>query len=216
MTSHPNAPGDGKSQPRRYRALSGMAVTSLVFAVLSVLTPFHWVLGILPATGVALGGLALWRIHEAPSELTGRALALVGLWLSLGFWVAGYGWLTFRQVQEVPFGYEQISYEMLQPGSGEKIAAKAYELQGKKVFVRGYMSPGRQQARLKAFILCPAIPNCPFCNPKPKPTEMIEVTLEGDLRVDYTAHLVRLGGTFQVDPFSLRGVPYQMEVDYVR
>ena len=78
------------------------------------------------------------------------------------------------------------------------------------------MAPGRQQTGLKQFILCPAIPDCKFCNPNPTPTEMIHVILQGDLTAEYTSHLVRLGGRLHVDPLSPGGLPYRLEADYLR
>jgi hypothetical protein len=203
----------------RYRALSVAAVASLVFGVLSAATFFHWAMIFVPATGCLLGFIALRQIEQAPEEMTGRALAIAGLATSLGFWTLGYGWLIFDRVKEVPFGYERVTYEMLQPNpqkKTERIPPSVFELQGKKVFVVGYMQPSRQQVGLKTFVLCPAIPDCPFCTPDPKPTEMVQVNLEGDLRTDYTTFLVHVGGKLRVDPKPLDGLPYKIDADYLR
>ncbi len=199
--------------------MSATAAVCLVFGVFSVLTAVHWSFGLIPAAGIALGILALRRIREAPDELTGRGIARCGLWLSVGFWVLGCGWLTFAHVKEVPYGYERVTYEMLQPDPdvpGEQIPPDIYKIQGKRVFMKGYMSPGRQQTRITRFILCPAIADCPFCTPNPKPTEMVRVELQGDLMTRYTVHLVRLGGKLKIDPTAPGGVPYFLEADYLR
>ncbi len=190
-----------------------------MFGVASALTAVHWGFGLIPAAGIALGILALRKIREAPDELTGRGIARGGLLLAVGFWVVGYGWLMLAHVKEVPYGYERIDYDMLQPNAdvpGEQIPPNVYEKQGKKVFVKGYMSPGRQQTRIKRFVLCPSIPNCPFCTPNPKPTEMIVVELQGDLITRYTVHEVRLGGKLKIDPMAPGGIPYSLEADYLR
>jgi len=203
----------------RYRAMSRAAVWSVVLGAASVLTVVHWVVALIPLAGILLAAAAKKRIRKAPEELTGMSLARVGMWLSIVFWVVGYGWLISARVARVPDGYDEISYETLQPDpnvKGQTIPPKAFELQGKKVFVEGFMLPGRSPSRLKRFILCPRISNCSFCTVDPKPTEMILIALEGDLVTDYTIHLVQLGGTFEIDPNPLDGLPYRMEVDYLR
>jgi len=213
----------GEEQYGRYRAMSAMAVSSLAFGVLSALTVWwHWALGLIPAGGILLGYLALVRIRETPDELTGRGLALAGLILSGAFGVLGYGAQLSARAKEFPYGYERITYEMLQPDPsvpGERIPSEAYQrqydsLRNNKVGLKGYMYPGRQPTHLKTFLLCPAIPNCPFCAPNPKPTDIIRVKLEGDLRARYTTHLVRVGGKFHVNAAAPGGVPYEIEADY--
>lgn len=208
----------GKGQSGRYRAVSRPAVVSLICGVLSMITVLHWFLALIPALGIVLGRFALLRIREIPEELSGRGLARAGVILSVGFWVAGYGWLTFRRVSEVPFGYHRVEYEDLQPEPGERVPSEIYELEEKdwKVFVKGYMLPGRQHTRLKAFILCPAIPNCPFCTPDPTPTEMILVRLEGDLEAEFTTHLVGVAGKLQVDENPPNGLPYTINANYMK
>jgi hypothetical protein len=218
-SQHDSPAAPGEEPAARYRALSAAAVVSLVFGVLSLLTLFDWLLAIVPAVGIAVGWLAQRRIRETREELTGLGLARAGMGLSLAFWVLGYGWLISARVQEVPFGYQRVTYEMLQPNRdapGGEIPTDIYKLQDKKVFVKGYMAPGRQLTGLRQFVLCPAIPNCPFCTPNPKPTEMIHVKLTGDLEAEYTTHLVRLGGKLTVDPESRNGIPYAVEADYLR
>ena len=203
----------------RYRALSAAAVVSLVFGVLSILTLFDWLLAILPIVGIAVGWLAQGRIREAREELTGLGVARAGMGLSIVFWLFGCGWLISAHIQEVPFGYQRVTYEMLQPNPdlpGGQIPPDIYKLQEKKVFVKGYMAPTRQLMGLRQFVLCPAIPNCPFCTPNPKPTEMIRIKLTGDLEAEYTTHLVRLGGKFAIDAQSPSGIPYALEADYLR
>lgn len=215
---HPNGQS-GHPVYGRYRAINRMAVLSLVFGVLSVLTLWHWALGLIPAAGALLGYLALLQIREAPEELTGRGLARAGLVLSVTFGLLGYGVLAVARAREFPPGYERVTHRDLQPDPtvpGQLIPDKAFDLQGKKVGIEGYMYPGRQPTGLKTFFLCPAIPNCPFCSPNPKPTEMIRVTLEGDLSLDYTTHRILVGGRFHVDPQAPRGVPYEMQADYLK
>ena len=141
------------------------------------------------------------------------------MWVAVVFGVIGCWWHISAQAARVPDGYDEINYEMLQPDPdvrGQAIPPKAFDLQDKKVFLEGFMLPGRSPSRLKRFVLCPRIANCNFCTVDPKATEMILVALEGDLVTDYTIHLVQLGGTFEVDPNPIDGLPYRMKVDYLR
>jgi len=207
----------------RYRAISRMAVASLVFGVLSVLTVWHWALGLIPAVGILLGWMALRRIAKVPEELSGRGLAWAGLILSMVFGLLGSVVLAIAKAREFPAGYHELTYHDLQPDPNvpnQRIPPKAYDsqydqLRNNKVGFVGYMSPTRQQTGLKQFILCPSIPNCPFCTPNPKPTEMILVRLEGDLEARYTTHEIRVGGKFRVDETAPGGLPYQLDADFL-
>ena len=119
----------------------------------------------------------------------------------------------------MPYGYERVSYEMLQPdpnAAGRADSAVGPRHAGQGVFIKGYMQPRRQQTGIKEFILCPTNGECPFCIPNPKRTEMIRVVLQGDLETTYTTHLIGVGGRFQVDPADPSGIPYSLEADYLR
>ena len=202
-----------------YRAMSRAAVGSFVLGLLSVVTVAHWLLSVVPLAGIILGFVALRRIDNAPEELIGRGWARAGLGLSLLFWILGLSWLVFDWYRVVPAGYQRVRHEVLQPDpnvKGEMIPPAAFELHDKKIFVEGYMLPTQYASGLKRFVLCPLIRNCPFCTPDPKPTEMIQIALQGDLVADYTNNLIRLGGRFEVEPNSMDGLPYRMEVDYMR
>ena len=100
--------------------------------------------------------------------------------------------------------------------SDQLVPPSAFDLDGKKVFIQGYMARGRQQVNLKRFRLCPVNGDCKFCTPNPKPAEILDVTLAGDLVTNYTNQLVRIGGRFHVDPLDPHGLPYSMECDYLR
>jgi hypothetical protein len=203
----------------RYRAVSRAAVGSLVLAALSALVVFGWFFGAIPAAAIVLGWIALRQIERTPEEYTGVGLAWGGIGLAAVLWIAGYGWLWFAVASEVPVGYQRVEYVELQPNprvKGELVPEAAVKLDGKKVYVKGYMVPGRQQARLRKFLLCPTNGVCTFHFPNPKPTEVIAITLTSDLSTDYTAQLIGLGGKFHVDLLSPSGVPYSMEADYLR
>jgi len=203
----------------RYRALNPLAVTCTVLGVLSIVTALHWALAVVPLAGIVVGWLAWKQICRAPDEWIGSTLTQVGIGLSAAFWLFGYGWLIFARASEVPFGYQRITYEMLQPDPAkptEPIPQTALDMQDRKVYIQGYMQPRRTQTGIKEFILCPTNGECPFCIPNPKRTEMVRVVLQGDMETVYTTHPVAAAGRFRVDLNDPSGIPYGLEVDYLR
>jgi hypothetical protein len=211
------------SQKRAYRALSTLAVTSVACGGLSLLVVFDWSLFAIPLAGIALGLLAIRRIRARPDQLAGERLALVGIGLSVALGASGWGWLAAARAAEVPHGYIAVGYADLQPDpdhAEQQIPPKARELSGKKIFIKGYMYPGRQQYGLKKFIISRENGYCKFCTPDPQPTDLIVVTMAGDLETRYTRKLLHLGGKLEVNEDWASGksghVLYQLEADYIR
>ena len=209
----------------QYRSVSRLAVCSVAFGLLSILTVFHWSLFAVPLVGVVLAWTALVRISELPDELIGRRLAWTGFGLSLALGTLGGGGLAVALMVEVPHGYRPIGFEDLQPQQGnraEPIPKLALDLHEKKqkVFIKGYIYPGPQNYGIKRFILVPTIEHCNFCRKDLKSTEIIWVTLTGDLTTEYRMDRISLGGKLEVDPRQLRlpfgGLPYQMKADYLK
>ena len=203
----------------KYRSLNPLAVLSVVFGVLSILTVFTWFFGLIPLAGLVLGFLALRQIDEAPEETTGRGLARAGMGLCVGLWVLGsYLFIAWRN--EVPFGYTSISYADLQPDQsvpGQMLPKKAIELDGRRIFLKGYMYPGRQSIAIKSFIMVPTRAHCKFCAANMPSTELVRVELVGDLTADFKSSLVGIGGKLVVDPAAGPGdLPYRVEADCFR
>ncbi len=208
-----------------YRAIHPLAVASVPLGALSILTVFGssvaaWLLlTLIPLAGVVLGWIAVKQIRRAPDVWTGRRLAWLGIGLSVGLWALGCCWLLIVGASEVPYGYQWVSYESLQPDPNkptEPIPQTAIDMQDRKVYIKGFMQPRRQQAGIKDFILCPSNGECPFCTPSPKRTEMIRVRLQGDLETSYTTHLIGVAGRFRVEADDPSGIPYAMDAEYVR
>jgi len=208
--------------PEAYRSLSALAVGALFCGLASVLVVFGWQMTVVPLLGIVVGRKALARIRRAPDQLSGAALARTGIGLSVFLGAAGWFWLWYAEAREVPHGYVKVQYEELQGDTatgGRAVPKRAHELNGKKIYVKGYMYPGRQQVDLKEFIISRDNGRCNFCMPNPAPTDLVRVTLEGDLRTDYTTHTVGLGGTLRVeeDPEKIarQGMAYHLEADYI-
>ena len=216
-------PARGASEAAAYRSLSALAVAGLVCGVFSMLVIFGWTLAAVPVAGILFSRAALKRIRRAPEELSGAGLARTGMGLCLFFWAGGYLWLSYAHAKDVPHGYTAVAYEELQGDAstgGRSIPQRAMELDGKKIFVKGYMYPGRQQLDLKQFIISRDNGRCNFCMPNPTPTDLVHVTLAGDLRTDYTTHIIALGGTLHVetDPEKIarKGTAYHIDAEYLR
>jgi hypothetical protein len=205
-----------------YRALSPLAILSVVVGALSIpvlVFWFSWFWAVVPLFGIALGWRAIRQINDAPTEWTGETLARAGIWLSAVLWGFGYVWLVFAGAREIPYGYTLVRYEDLQPdpnSPAEPIPQSALDMKEKKIYVKGFMQPRRQQSGIKDFILCPSTGDCQFCTVNPKITEKIRVVLQGDLEATYTTRQIGVGGRFQVDPQDPGGIPYSIEADCIR
>ena len=158
------------------------------------------------------------RIRKAPDEWLGLELAWLGIGLSLALWVLGTSWVLFSQASEVPYGFQWVAYDALQPDPSkptEPIPQTAIDMQDRKVYIKGFMRPCRRQTGIKDFVLCPTNGECPFCTPNPKQTEMIRVTLQGDLETSFTTHLIGVAGRFRVDLGDPSGIPYGLDAEYI-
>ena len=183
-----------------YRALSGAAVMSLALAFLSALALFSLYLAVIPISGVLFGLYAVLQIRKHPSELTGRGVAIAGMILSFSLLVASVSVASYVYATEVPRGYERIFYSQLQPEEGkigQKIPPLAEDLDGKKVFIKGYVFPGKQRQGIKSFLLVRDKGDCCFGG-NPKLTDRIQVTLADPERLRFDPYLHKIAGTFRL------------------
>jgi len=206
-----------------YRRVEPLAVASLVLGGLSFLPMFGWPMIPLPIAGVVCGLLALRQIKNFPGERTGHGLAISGLALSIVLGVLGGGFFTFFVAYGVPIGYSPVAFVPdLQPDKekGEVIPQKILDLEGKFVYIKGYMYPGRRSMGIQEFVLVPTQAHCKFCQRDLSSTEMIKVKIVGDDLADYSVHEVGVGGKLHVDRnqalLPLGGMPYQIEADVFR
>jgi len=208
----------------QYRVLSAMAVVSGVTGLLSATALLDWTLCILPFVGIVTGAMALKKIRANPGEYTGELLALAGIVLSMLFLLGGISWHSYVYATEVPPDHERINYDMLQPDPStrnEIIPASAQQLNGKKVFIKGYVyqPSGGQMTGLKQFVLVRDKGQCCFGG-EPKLTDMILVKLNGKLTAEFNMRVIKLAGKFRVSPagglHGLGPVVYQLDADYIR
>lgn len=211
-----------------YRALCSSAAVSIAAGALSLTAFLDWRLAMIPAIGIMMGLHALWRIRQLPEELTGAGVATAGIALSALLWIGGWSFIGYTYATEVPEGYERIGYAQLQPEGGGAISAddatpelpaSAQALDGKRVFIKGYMYPGPRDSRITSFVLVRDNGTCCFGGPTPKLTDMIEVTTVDSLQLNYTRRTLAVAGTFHVATGSVEGlgrVLYKLDADYAK
>ncbi len=154
--------------------------------------------------GMLLGAVALWQIRRAEGALGGKGIARLGVGLSAVMLVAGSGYHAYAYVTELPEGYQRVSFVELAkypPASVEgghiQIAPEVAELDGKPIFIKGYMYPTRQRTDISEFVLVKDTGQCCFGG-QPKLSDMIIVQLGDGMTVNYREQqLVGVGGIFR-------------------
>jgi hypothetical protein len=184
----------------KYKPICPTAILSLLFGLAAVVAGFTtpdigWSFAAVPAIGFWLSLRALRSIHRY--DMMGKPAAKTGLVLSTLALFCGAGYYSYYLKTEVPPEYVRVDYEVLQNGAAEGVAKSVEELNGKKVYIKGYMYPAGPIRDLKGFVLCRDNGTCCFGG-KPKLTDMVEVKLKAPLMVDHTSSLRGVGGTFRV------------------
>jgi hypothetical protein len=211
---------DGLDDEYGYRAVSRAAVLSLVFALLGLISWFTPELVILSAVALGFAVVALRNFKRFPTELSGKPIAIVGAVLALLTLVVTPGLHAYIYMTELPEGYERISFSELKSplGAPDLPPPTAIGLNGKKVFLKGYIHPTSLASNAaKTFILVPDWATCCF-GQQPPLTHMIEVRLTGDKFAQKSFRRHSLAGTLQVRPFikpveGLQGVYYELDAD---
>jgi hypothetical protein len=207
----------------RYRTLSMMAVITLFLGIISIPAVFVPALLVIPVAGMVTGVWGIVRLRRRRDELSGIAVATVGLVLCTASVAVGSAFNAYVYATEVPEGYQRIHFDELQPDERYPrlpIPPTAIELDGRKVFIKGYVHPDFSRGKIKQFVLVPDMGTCCFGG-QPKLTDMIEVTLRDPLRIDYSLARRGLAGILKVSPekkpvSGLDGVYYQLDADYVK
>jgi len=206
-----------------YRTLSRAAVMALAAGVVSLLGFLVWTLVALSLVSLVLGWVAVRQIRKYPLEYSGAGLAYAAVAVAVLSFVGGTSWHTYVYLTEVPEGFERISWYELQPGDDSPhlpFSPRAAELDGQKIFVKGYVYPEDQFGETQRFVLVPDLGTCCFGG-QPKLTDMIEVTLEDPHRVTYSRRQRKLAGVLEVDqrlkPIDgLQGVYFRLKASYVK
>lgn len=208
-----------------YKSLTAGSVVSLVCGLLSILTVTEWIFAIFPILGILFGVLAIRKILKASDVLGGLGIASTGVALSILFSVIGFSMLYYNSQFSTPPGYEDINFEQLVPTDfrtgripDEMVAlAHSTQTEGRRIFIEGYMYQTRKMTDIDHFVLVPYLEQSKFAAPTRKSTEMIEVSLQGELRATYRTSPVRVGGVLYVNENHKPGQPaYRIEADIFR
>jgi len=203
-----------------YKPVPPLAPASLALGICSFLGLF-FLLGLgLGLVGSVLGIYALVKIQKSKGELGGIIIAGLGTGLSILFFASGLSFYSYTYATEVPEGHQRLNFlqdiskkEFVFNSGQWKLDPEVQSLDGKNVFIKGYMYPVRQTEGLTSFILVKDSDKCCFGG-QPKVNDMILVEMQDGLAVDYKTGRVNVAGTFRTkspnEGGELRPV-YEME-----
>ena len=207
-----------------YRSISRAAIAAIVFTVLAPTAFLTQPLVLMPVLGAGFGILALANFRRFPDELIGQSAAKISVVVSLLLLVSSVSVHTFVYLTEVPDDCLRMSFSDLRPNSRSPLpySEKSLELDGERVFLKGYVRPGAKKRKLKEFVLVGDWGTCCFGG-NPKITDVVAIKIIGDQTVDYGYSLRRITGTFRLNQDTRRTnekdipqVYYEIEADQVR
>jgi hypothetical protein len=150
----------------------------------------------------------------------------LGLFLSIGFLVGGVGYGGYVFATEVPEGYARISFTAMKPDEleerrGEAIPPEIAALDGKRIFIKGYIRPDSITISrgIKDFLLVRDNNQCCFGDlSKINFYDQMYVEMVGSRTVDYSQGVFRMGGILKIAPQNLGRGPtapvYSLRADY--
>lgn len=217
-----------------YRALHTGAIVGLVlgmissFILIAASTTLEYCLLVtpIPILGMFISLRSLNKIRRESDQYTGKWLAVAGLALSTFFLVAGVGYGFYVYQTEVPEGYERISFETLRPSeqqerAGIAVPPEVKALDGKRVFIKGYIRPGSAPVRtgIDRFLLVRDNNQCCFGDlSKVAFFDQMAVQITSSHRVEDTLQILRMGGILEVNEQNLAlgaGYPvFTLKADY--
>lgn len=204
-----------------YRSMSRAAVLSFVFGLFGLLAWMSPLLMFLPLCGLVFSLLAFRAFKKYPTELMGKVPATLGLVLGGTMCLAAPTKHIYIYYTEVPEGYERIQFSWLTSPTGapDVPTEQAIALNGKKVFLKGYIHPTSiSSSTAKTFVLVPDLGTCCF-GTQPPLTHMIEVRLVADKFASKSYRQFSMAGILDVTPNlkpieGLQGVYYQLEAEH--
>ncbi|MCO8123611.1 DUF3299 domain-containing protein [Stieleria sp. TO1_6] len=184
-----------------YRALSRSAIAAFVLflvGLVGLIPPFEAMLA-LALLGVILALLAIRSIHRYPNEFGGIGLAKFALLANALLLVGGISLHSYVYLTEVPPGHVRLPfYELKFDSEPDRPTQTAVEVDGKDVFLKGYIHPSSGGGMLRQFVLVGDLGTCCFGG-QPKSSEMVEVTLTNGQTVKAGMTRRKLAGKFTVN-----------------
>lgn len=212
---------DGRSgvETTDYKKINPLTVLALVFAIIGCLGFFFKYLIVFPVVGVVLGIIALRKILHAPDEIGGFVLTTATIALAFLIAVSGFSTQVWMYYHKAPSGYEVVDFNaMAIDKKTGAVPENIIALNGKKVFVEGFMYPTNRQSGIEDFTMVRTLAHCKYCSPGTNPADMIAVQLEKGMAVNYRANkTVGVGGILYVEPnFKAGEIPYSIEANIFR
>ena len=205
--------------PAQPAAFSGGVDDGFDYHPMPVLVPVAFVIALLGLTGlvgvfgiimaaiaVPIAAWALLKIRASEGFYSGRGLARAALALGLFGVIGGVVSQRIAYKNEVPAGFDRVSFKydisekpVEESNLGMRVSSDVKQLEGKPIFVKGYMYPQRQTEGLKTFLLLKDTGECCFGG-DPAVTDMIGIKLKGTEASHHEQQLVSVAGTFRINP----------------
>lgn len=182
-------------------------ITGILSIVVGIFTEFALPVALI---GLVFGVIGQRQVSRSNGEFSGSGIAKAGIVLCVMSLFGGSAWHSYLYATEVPDGFERKSFvrDISKKGFVFDEGASDYhrevrDLDGRKLFLKGYMYPDGRVVDIRNFILCKDSGDCCFGG-NPALTDMIEVVIpEGAEPATYTSGLVSVAGTFKLR--DLRG-----------
>jgi hypothetical protein len=208
-------PSPTRATPEReefvYRPIPASAPLAAGAGALACLGPiWHFAEGISPLSIVAwtcvcaaagvLGLLTLSKIRKTEGAFSGAKTAAIGVVLGGVAALSNVGVAALLITNEVPDGFAAINFtsDISQKGFGEDnvLHPEIVAMNGKKIYLRGFMYRGKQRIGLNSFVIVKDNLQCCFGR-QPNQSDMVEVFLPAGETFDLELGLTGVAGTFR-------------------
>jgi hypothetical protein len=221
-----SSPDLGMRDEFSYRPIPILAPITLVIGLCSFIGLAWAECLAVPLVGMILGVMTFTKIRRSSGEYGGLKLTIAGLFLSTVLFVAGTSLHAYTYATEVPEGYERLDFRWLaqqkpiEEDGRLRIAQEAKEIDGQKVFIKGYMYPENKTTGISKFVLCKDTGQCCFGG-EPALTDMVSVEFVNDTRATFRQlQLVSVAGTFRAKKVQGKGGAvasiYSLEAEYFK
>ncbi|MDP7276360.1 MAG: hypothetical protein QF363_12845 [Planctomycetaceae bacterium] len=204
---------DSSSSPGKfvYRPILTSAPVAVVLGVVAFVGPI-----MLFSLGISSAAITFWtlicllagilglfsfrKIRRAPDAFAGAKLATTAIGLAGTAALINVAVVIMLLVNEVPEGYKVINFttgiSQKEIGQQQSLHPDIQSLNGKKIFLKGYMYRGKQRVGLTNFVLVKDNQQCCFGR-QPNQSDMVEVYLEPGESVDLELGLTGVAGIFR-------------------
>lgn len=208
-----------------YRPVSMLAPMSLFLGLLSIVALVGEYALVVPLGGLLIAVISLLKIKLSEEAMGGKLLSWAGAVLSAGFLFGGGGYHAYAYVTELPDGFERLNFNWLASQTpifedGKlRFTDEVAALDGKKVFIKGYMLTTRQTSHLSSFVLVKDTGDCCF-GANPKLTDLVVVNFQNGMLVNHREQqVVGVAGVFRAKQVMQEGqvtALYSLEATYFK